>query len=166
MSTTNSKWLPPQLAGFGPWIERTRGSGAPVLSGEVRICTSWERQIREYVPSTGDAAGVNWDGETAASAVVAYCVKLEEQPVEPQQPAASGLTRLVPLRQKALHTLEETTISDPQVAFWGVSITGVPMVRLATLADAQLVQRLADAAFQAGRQKAFSDLADWVSARP
>ena len=77
-------------------------------------------------------------------------------------PAARSPARLVALREKAVHTLEETTISDPQVAFWGVSIDSVPMVRLDTLAGAQQVQLLADAAFQAGRQKAFSDLLGFV----
>ena len=85
-----------------------------------------------------------------------------QQPAEPQQPAANGLTRLVPLRERAVHTLEETTVGDPQVACWGVSLDGVPMIRLDTLAGAQQVQRLADAAFQAGRQKAFSDLLGFV----
>ena len=85
-----------------------------------------------------------------------------QQPAEPQQPAASGLTRLVPLREKTVHTLEETTSSDPQVSCWGVSLDGVPMIRLDTLTGAQQVQRLADAAFQAGRQKAFSDLLGFV----
>lgn len=162
MRTTNNKWLPPQQEGFGPWIEWTGGDCPVAAEDETQVLLSMERRHETYRPECLAAGLYRWSRKNKARDVVAYCVKLEEQPAEPQQPAASGLTRIVALRKKALHTLEETTISDPQVAFWGISLDGVPMVRLDTLAGAQQVQRLADAAFQAGRQKAFSDLLGFV----
>lgn len=156
MSTTNSKWLPPQQEGFGPWIEFTGEPGACPGAADTEVEYLSQGEQRDQKFWSGPDRASTWSWRRCA----AYCVKLEEPQV--QQPAASGLTRLVPLREKALHTLEETTISDLQVTCWGVSLDGVPMIRLDTLAGAQQVQRLADAAFQAGRQKAFSDLLGFV----
>ena len=85
-----------------------------------------------------------------------------QQPAEPQQPTASYLARLIPLREKAPGVLEETTHDDRWATAWGVAIQGAPMVRLANLAAALQVIKLAEVSFQSGKQKAFADLADWV----
>lgn len=83
MSTTNSKWLPPQREGFGPWIEFTGAQGVCPVSGdkEIAYLSHWEREAQRYSHFTGCASELGW------AACAAYCVKLEE----PQVPDAEQI---------------------------------------------------------------------------
>ena len=91
MSTTNSKWLPPQQEGFGPWIEWTGPHGESPVPGDTLVgyLLTNEREVQKY-QHEGYVAGVYSWGDRCA----AYCVKLEEPQVE--QPAASDPSAAAP----------------------------------------------------------------------
>lgn len=91
MSTTNSKWLPPQQEGFGPWIEFTGPYGQPPVAEDTRVgcLLRKEREDNRYSPEVLRARSDMW-----GSHCVAYCVKLEEPQVE--QPAARGQSAQAP----------------------------------------------------------------------
>lgn len=96
MSTTNSKWLPPQQEGFGPWIEfEGPYDRSPVAADtEVGYLLRVERKAQCYHHEGHPAGAYRW-----GSLCVAYCVKLEEQPAasdpSAQAPAQTADTTLV-----------------------------------------------------------------------
>lgn len=85
MSTTNSKWLPPQQEGFGPWIECTGPHGERPVPGDaiVGYLLIDEREAQRYSHVAHRADRYAWKGICAA-----YCVKLDG--LQSQQPAASA----------------------------------------------------------------------------
>lgn len=92
MSTTNSKWLPPQQEGCGPWIEFTGPHGERPVPGDTLVgyLLADEREAQQYNHSVRRADRYSWGDNICA----AYCVKLDG--LQPQQPAASDRPAATP----------------------------------------------------------------------
>ena len=73
MSTTNSKWLPPQQEGVGPWIEFEGPYGRYPVAPDTKVgyLLRSEREKQDYYHEGLPAGSYDW-----GRPCVAYCVKL------------------------------------------------------------------------------------------
>lgn len=112
MSTTNSKWLPPQQEGFGPWIELGRGDTPAIPKGceAVRWLTPFERENERFAPATEDENWAAQPGNLDLDCVVAYCVKLDG--LQAQAPEQAPDTALVGGKLTGDHYYR-VAVSDP-----------------------------------------------------
>ncbi len=74
----NKPWTPPQLPGFGPWIEYREGDQGPRVNEVVDILCGEERSTKKFTSTPSRAANKRWHWKGLGSDIVAYCVKLED----------------------------------------------------------------------------------------